>query len=262
MKNVDVVYFSPTGNTRKTILAIAAGTKATIVEHNRTFPSGRKKNVSFSKDNFVILGCPVYAGRVPSKPESIFEGVQGDDTPAVLVVTYGNREYDDALIELKNLAIEKGFIPIAAAAFLGVHSYSDMLAFGRPDEKDLDLMENFGRNLRDHYLRKDSYKGTLIVKGDSPYREGLAYTPLAPEVSEDCIKCGSCVAVCPMDAISAENPTQTNPNDCIRCCACVRICPKKARQFTAQPFIEAVQFLESNFSKIYKTPEIFYITED
>lgn len=262
MKDIDLVYFSPTGNTRKTLQTIAAGAQTQVIEHDRTYPQSRKEKLHFTKDSFVILGCPVYAGRIPSKPENIFEGIEGDDTPVVLVVTYGNREYDDALLELKNLAIENGFIPVAAAAFLAVHSYSDKLASGRPDENDLEIMGNFGRTIREKYLRKNDYKGTLIVKGNYPYKDGMSYTPLAPEVSEDCTECGECVSVCPVAAINPDDPTKTNPDLCIRCCACVRICPVEARKFTAQPFLATVQFLESNFAGIYKKPEIFYITED
>lgn len=105
MKDIDLVYFSPTGNTRKTLQTIAAGAQTQVIEHDRTYPQGRREKLHFTKDSFVILGCPVYAGRIPQKPENIFEGIEGDDTPVVLVVTYGNREYDDALLELKNLAI-------------------------------------------------------------------------------------------------------------------------------------------------------------
>ena len=40
-------------------------------------------------------------------------------TPAVLVVVYGNRAYDDALLELSDIATGAGFVPLAAGAFVG-----------------------------------------------------------------------------------------------------------------------------------------------
>ena len=41
MKDIDLVYFSPTGNTRKTLQTIAAGAQTQVIEHDRTYPQGR-----------------------------------------------------------------------------------------------------------------------------------------------------------------------------------------------------------------------------
>lgn len=51
----------------------------------------------------MIFGTPVYAGRVPNKVLPMIQGLfQGNDAFAVPVVTFGNRNYDNALIELRN----------------------------------------------------------------------------------------------------------------------------------------------------------------
>lgn len=46
---------------------------------------------------------------------------------AVPVVLFGNRNYDDALIELRNILAADGMHPIAAGALLGEHSFSRVL---------------------------------------------------------------------------------------------------------------------------------------
>ena len=82
----------------------------------------------------------MYGGRLPADAVKRLSNLKGHNTPAVIVVVYGNREYEDALLELNDLAIEAGFKPVAAGAFIGEHSYSNKdspIAHGRPDEKDI-----------------------------------------------------------------------------------------------------------------------------
>ena len=97
----------------------------------------------FLKGNIVIFGVPVYAGSVPEVLLEYIKAVHGNGALAVAVVVYGNRDYDDALIELTDLLESQGFIVVAAAAFIGEHSYSKVLAQGRPDDGDMALATEF-----------------------------------------------------------------------------------------------------------------------
>src|SRR5512143_2578043 len=99
---VSAVYFSPTGTTRRTVHAIAEGTGMPFSPEDLTLPERRRNfSRSFAADELVIVGLPVYAGRLPRNLEDFFEGLHGNSTPAVAVVVYGNRDYNDALLELK-----------------------------------------------------------------------------------------------------------------------------------------------------------------
>ena len=82
---------------------------------------------------------PVIAGRVPNVLLKFLDTLQGGGALAVPVVLYGNRNFDDALIELRNILQDRGFYAIGAAAFIGEHSFSRILAAGRPDSSDLEL---------------------------------------------------------------------------------------------------------------------------
>ena len=67
----------------------------------------------------VVLGTPVYAGRVAPEAVRRLRRIQvaaGASVPAVLTVTYGNRDYEDALVELYDLAVSIGLSPFAAGA--------------------------------------------------------------------------------------------------------------------------------------------------
>ena len=59
------------------------------------------------------------------------------------MVCYGNRNFDDSLVELRDLLEADGFRTVAAGAFIGEHSFSTTLAAGRPDQTDLERAARF-----------------------------------------------------------------------------------------------------------------------
>jgi hypothetical protein len=125
ISHVKLVFFSPTNTTQNVLEAIARGTGIDDVEHiNLTPPDIVTQRFDEFTDELVILGAPVYGGRLPKEAVKRLSLLKGNNTPAVVVVLYGNREYEDALLELKNLAVHLGFIPIAGGAFIGEHSFT------------------------------------------------------------------------------------------------------------------------------------------
>ncbi|GEA15895.1 MAG: hypothetical protein PWR22_2066 [Moorella sp. (in: firmicutes)] len=52
---------------------------------------------------------------------------------------------------------------------------------------------------------------------------------MAARVDEDkCTGCGSCVEVCPVEAITVEEVATINADECLECGACVDECPNNA----------------------------------
>jgi len=88
--------------------------------------------------DLAIIGVPVYAGRVPEIAAHRLKEIKGAGTPAVVVAVYGNREFEDALVEMRDIAIAQGFEVVAAGAFIAEHSFSTdelPIAAGRPDSE-------------------------------------------------------------------------------------------------------------------------------
>lgn len=152
IKSIKSVFFSPTETTAKIVIKIAQGINPDIITGiNLTPPGVRNQDFGQLKGELTVIGTPVYAGRVPPEAVHRLRRIKGNNTPAVVVVVYGNRDFEDALLELRDIATELGFRPIAGGAFIGEHSYSNettQIAVGRPDDQDMETAKRFGEAIK------------------------------------------------------------------------------------------------------------------
>lgn len=265
--SVKLVYFSPTGTTKKVLEGIVEAIQGEMVDHlDLTPPEARTCRFEELQDELIIIGTPVYGGRVPVDAVHRLRRLKANNTPAVIVVVYGNRKYDDALLELNDLAVEIGFKPVAAGAFIGEHTFSRdnaPIASGRPDEEDLKKAGEFGKKIR------ESLKGikavgdipALQVPGNFPYielpgaKDILQTYPATQETL--CTKCETCVTVCPTAAITITDTVMTDMDACILCCACVKNCPTQARVMDSPRLQNIVEFMSKGLRE-RKEPETFF----
>jgi len=251
-----LLYFSPTSTTRLVLEQIAKGIgKEVSTVIDLTSPQARNQPVPEFENDVVIIGTPVYAGRVAKDAADYFKTVNGAGSLAILVVLYGNREFEDALLELKNIAAAKGFIPFAAGAFIGEHSYSNdeyLIAANRPDEDDLKKAFLFGNQIADllNTIKPSTDIIPVEVPGNFPYREGMG-TSAFPfiNVTDECDNCGICVIACPKNAIDESNHYSTIDANCIFCCACIKACPQEARILKDGPIKDKSKWLNENCAK-------------
>lgn len=263
IKNLDLIYFSPTQTTKNVLEGIAQGINAKEVTHIDLSLSQPKPWISKKRtSDLAVIGVPVYGGRVPIEAEQRLRQITAGNTPAALVVLYGNREFEDALLELKDIAADLGFIPIAGGAFIGEHSFATKdrpIAMGRPDAQDIEKAKRFGEQIRDKITGFDSDDTvpSLEVPGNFPYKERGNVPDMSPVTLETlCITCGTCASVCPTSAITVTETVITRAEDCIRCSACVKSCPTEARVWEHPRIKEITEWLHTNYHK-RKEPEIF-----
>ena len=263
IKSVKLVYFSPTGTTKRVILGIAQGIHPDTRECiDITRPDARDQPLIVPENEMLVIGVPVYMGRVPALLMDWLNAIQAHNTPAVCVVVYGNRVYDDALIELKNCLANRGCIPIAGAAFIGEHSFSDAgtpTAEGRPDENDLHVAEVFGQKIREKIRSASSLSriSGVHVPGTYPYRgDAKLWTVDFISVSDACLQCGTCAELCPVGAIDSNNSRRIDTGKCITCCACIRNCPHHTRSMKPGLVKDAQLRLHTLYSD-RKEPEYF-----
>lgn len=256
-KKINLVYFSATNTTRQVLASVARGIGIdAVVHYNITL--GLLEDLYFKDDEVVVFGMPVYAGRIPKIAASYLERIIGKGTPAIVVCVYGNRDYEDALLELKDVVTGNGFRVVSAAAFIGQHAIFPRMGSCRPDESDHRMAASFGYDSYQNLLRipHAAQKSEIKLKGNFPYRD-VKPIALFPSGSERCNLCGKCAANCPAQAIDDHNPQVTNQALCISCGRCVAICPQGARQFCGTLFQETAQRFYANFTE-RKTCEVFH----
>ena len=269
IQTVWAAYFSATDTTKKVVTGIAGElsrlTGAPLKIHDFTLPSVRKESLSFSSGDLVVFGTPVYAGRVPNLLIKFVASVQGRGAAAVPVVCYGNRNYDDALVELRNTLEAGGFRTAAAGAFSCQHAFSETQAAGRPDVSDLTIAKGFAWQIWKKLLAGEP-ASPVAVPGSDPV--GPYYTPrdrygnpinilkVKPKTGEACTHCGLCARQCPLGSIDPEDESLlTGP--CMKCNRCVKHCPVKAKYFDDPNYLYHKTELEEQFSFPRREPELF-----
>jgi len=228
---IHTVFFSPTGNTKKSVNSMAEAITKHIgqssneyLQHDCTVTT---EPVVFDEDDFVIFGAPVYAGRIPEVSKERFKNFRGKNTSCLIVASYGNRHYDDALMEMKDMVLECGFVVKGAAAVIGRHTYGE-IQVDRPNADDLKQMGEFARK---------AYENDHIVKnipGNPIYREGGKGGKFKPSTLESCVKCGICKKNCPVAAIREDFSVMDEK--CISCFRCIRNCPVEAKVMHSESY--------------------------
>ena len=218
------ITFSPTGGTKKSAELLSAvwneKKEIDLCDRREDF-----SQYSFTAEDICLVAAPSFGGRVPAIATERLRQMQGGGAKAILVAVYGNRAYEDTLVELEDILKDCGFLPVAGAAVVAEHSIMREFAAGRPDAADEKELKGWSAKLKE----KAEQGGMVAFPGNRPYKKYGAL-PMTPKTNEDCGGCGACAAKCPVGAIPAENPRETDEKKCIACMACVAVCPKQARK--------------------------------
>ena len=224
MKKYWNILFSPTGGTEKAARALLRGMGEAetldLCDAEKDFSA-----VKLSAEDLAVIAMPSYGGRAPAVAISRLKEIKGSGTKCVLLCVYGNRAYEDTLVEMEDAAEAAGFQVVAAVAAVAEHSIIRKFAAGRPDAKDAAQLKDFGARIAKAV--EEGNTAAPAIPGNRPYKKSGG-AGLVPKAGKGCISCGKCAAACPVRAISADGRS-TDKSRCISCMRCLPLCPEQAR---------------------------------
>ncbi len=252
MSNVYLVYFSPTGGTEKALRLLAdawEGEKKTV---DLSLRDAAARTPAFAKEDVCLVAVPSYGGRVPALAAGRIKELAGNGARAAAVVVYGNRAYEDTLVELCDLLTEAGFAVRAGAAAVAEHSIMRQYAKGRPDEADEKTLRGFSAKIK---AALESEGPAPAFPGDRPYKQ-WGGSKSYPEADDTCVGCETCARLCPAGAIPFDAPSETDTAKCISCMRCIAVCPAGARSLDAASVAAMAERMKAVFAT-RKEPELF-----
>ena len=222
------IVFSPTGGTERVARAITQNWSQ-IDTIDLCTPDTNYSDISFDKNSLVLIAMPSFGGVAPQLALDRLTMFKGNGAKCAVVAVYGNRAYEDTLVQMEDYAQNAGFQVIAAISAVAEHSIIHEYAAGRPNEGDCKELAGFG----DQILEKTtcSTLSKPSVPGNRPYKK--PGSGMVPKANSSCTSCGLCAQNCPASAISAGTPRATDKSKCISCMRCVSICPVHARNVSA-----------------------------
>lgn len=251
LNTTNFYFFSPTGGTKKAGEIFCKGISENVKE---TDLGSRERKAEETNGELAVIAMPVFGGRIPGFAADQLKKINGNGQKAVTLAVYGNRAYEDALLELNRAAEEQGFQVIASAALLAQHSIVPEVGKGRPDEEDRQAILGFAQKVLEKI--EANREGPVNVPGNYPYKESKGM-PVTPMSLSSCSLCGKCERVCPTEAISINDKTvETSAEKCMLCMACTAVCPENAR-ILPPPVQEKMGRMLGAFKDVRRENEFF-----
>lgn len=221
------LLFSPTGGTQKAADLLVHALSDSVQTVDLCDSQAHFSEVSLASDDLALIAVPSYGGRVPAAAIQRLAAVHGNGAPAILMVVYGNRAFEDTMVELEDAAKQAGFQIVAGVAAVAEHSIVREFAAGRPDAQDQDQLIAFAARIQEKLAA--GHLTEPAIPGNRPYKKAGG-TGMVPKPTKDCDSCGLCAKSCPVQAIDPNDPHKVDQHLCISCMRCISVCPRHARK--------------------------------
>ncbi len=219
------IFFSPTGGTERIVNAlIPAGCSVNTIDLSKADTDFGK--IQINAEDAVIIGMPSFGGLAPQIAITRLGLVHGNGAKCAIVAVYGNRAYEDTLVQMEDAAKKSGLQVIAAVSAVAEHSIMHQYATGRPNDADKKQLSDFAMKINEKFQSGDLRKP--VIPGNRPYKKAGS-TGLVPKANNSCVACGLCAKRCPVQAINPQELKKTDGKKCISCMRCVAACPQHAR---------------------------------
>lgn len=146
---VKVIYFSPTGTTKKIIKNVIKAIESKQVEYvdlTKDNIISKKENIYTSKDDLIILGAPVYGGFLYKEYRNYIKNIGFNNKAVAIVLLYGNAVIMFAKREIVSIVKKNNGNVVGYGEFVGEHSFSTKelpVAINRPNTEDINVAISF-----------------------------------------------------------------------------------------------------------------------
>lgn len=220
------ITFSPTGGTQKVADILASELGQDIEKVNLLAQGFDGRKIRIGGNDLALVAMPCFAGRCPQVAIERFKDIAGNGAPCVVVNVYGNRAFDDALLEMTDAATQAGFKVVAGVAAIAEHSIFRQFAADRPDQTDRKNLTTTAEKIRE--LLGSTSTSDPNIPGNRPYMKATSL-PLVPQAKHGCTSCSACASSCPVEAIDPIT-CKADKSRCIACMRCISVCPTDARR--------------------------------
>lgn len=268
ISKIRAIYFSGTGNTGRCVAALSEQLgKLLEVPYEMVSiapQAARIKKFEFAEDELAIVAVPTYDGRVPKFLLPFFETqIQGNKTATIGLCTYGNQDFGNTLIELRELLSSKDMTTISAGAIVSQHVLAPEVGTRRPNPMDMQRIYNLAKFTADKVKNLDSLPteplkvpGTLPLGPYVSPRDRFGYPvnigksrpktdPAHKETAAVCAK------VCPVGAIAPDGIQIPGP--CMHCGFCFKVSAPGAKFYGDENMVSYRKELVAGFQKPKKS---------
>lgn len=249
------IVFSPTGGTQRVADAVTEVWGDAVDRIDLTDAGEDFSKTLFQEEDVVLVAVPSYGGRVPGLAAKRLGQIHGSHAKCIIVCVYGNRAYEDTLVELQDIAEQCGFCVVAGISAVAEHSIMHQYAAGRPDEQDRKELHDFSKKILEKLKADNEACGAPRLPGNRPYKKAGG-AGLVPKADKSCTGCGLCAKECPAQAISKDNIRTADAGKCISCMRCVVRCPQSARKVNGA-VVSAVSLAIGKACSVKKENELF-----
>lgn len=246
-KQVEIIYFSGTGSTRKAAeqFALSFSEKnVKVINHELNY----RDPYTHQKSDLLVILYPVYAMNAPQPVYEFIQNLQYDlRCPAVVISVSGGGEVtpNKACRAHCIKRLEKKGYPVVYEHMIVMPSN---FVVSTPDELSIRLLEILPKKV--DYMVNEMMSGIirrtrpdLINRLLSCIGE-LEKSPMGGrsfgkhiKVNDACTGCGICQKGCPVKNIQIVNKKPVFSNQCAICLKCIYGCPQKALQPGISKFI-------------------------
>ena len=197
-------------------------------------------NTSVNVSGRAIFVTPTYAWRIPKVAEKWIRDTEfADVTGAWFVMTCGS-EIGNAAKYNRQICIDKGFSYMGTAQIVMPENYTAM--FSVPNDEEVKRIVNQAepnimkagdsiKNCEKFPAPRNNIYDKLMSRVINPAFYEFCVTSKPFTVGDNCIGCGKCESLCPMNTIRLESGRPVWGDNCTHCMACINHCTTKAIEY-------------------------------